>query len=387
MTERLYYTDSYLRDFTARIVDSAARPRLPRPHGLLPDLRRPALRHGLHQRRPPSSTSSTRATASPTASRRPVAAGPVDCAVDWTRRYDHMQQHTGQHLLSAVFEELFGLHTVSFHLGAESATIDVEGAAVDTRVLAETERRVNEIVYENRPVAVRFENAAEAQGLRKPSDREGTLRIVSIDALDRSACGGTHLRATGEIGAVLLRKTEKIRQATRVEFVCGARAVRRAHADYEALSKAAQLFSAPLDEVPASVAAQLESARAAEKAAKKGRNWNWPPITAATSTPRPRPMPDGARRVVTAARPRQPRGAPRRRPELHRAGQGRLPRRPRRSPSVLLATSADSGVDAGQLVKAAVTAAGGRGGGNARMAQGSVPDAQALAAVIEKLTF
>src|SRR5207302_1476791 len=110
-----------------------------------------------------------------------------------------------------------------------------------------------------RPVTVRFESAAEAQGLRKPSDREGTLRIVGIEGLDRSACGGTHVRATGEIGVVLLRKMEKIRQSTRVEFLCGARAVRRARADFDALTKTSQLFSAALDDVPAAVATQLEA--------------------------------------------------------------------------------------------------------------------------------
>src|SRR5258705_10437355 len=146
-----------------------------------------------------------------------------------------MQQHSGQHLLSAVFEEMFRLKTVSFHLGVDSATIDLEGGAVDSHMVVEAERRANQIVAENRPLSVRFEHAAEVEGLRKASEREGALRIVSIDSLDRSACGGTHVHATGEIGAVLLRKLEKIRQSTRVEFLCGARAVRRARADFDAL--------------------------------------------------------------------------------------------------------------------------------------------------------
>src|SRR5205807_7070718 len=104
----------------------------------------------------------------------------VECTIDWSRRFDHMQQHTGQHLLSAVFEELFRLHTVSFHLGAESATIDLEGGALDApRVLA-VERRCNELVFANLPVTVTFEDAATVQGLRKPSERTGTLRVVSI---------------------------------------------------------------------------------------------------------------------------------------------------------------------------------------------------------------
>src|SRR5204863_5832142 len=100
----------------------------------------------------------------------PLAAGGDDvaCAVDWRRRFDHMQQHTGQHLLSAVFEELFALHTVSFHLGAESATIDLEGGAVEPRKVLDAERRVNDLVFANLPVQVTFEAASEAQGLRKP---------------------------------------------------------------------------------------------------------------------------------------------------------------------------------------------------------------------------
>src|SRR4029434_2640281 len=121
-----------------------------------------------------------------------------------------------------------------FHLGAESATIDLEGGPVEVRMVTEAERRANQLVSEHRALDVRFEDAKAAQGLRKASEREGMLRIVSIDGLDRSACGGTHVRSTGEIGPILLRRTEKIRQSVRVEFVCGGRAVGRARADFEA---------------------------------------------------------------------------------------------------------------------------------------------------------
>jgi len=384
MTNRLYYTDSYLRDFTARVVGRADE---------LVYLDRTAFYPTSGGQ--PFDTGSIGGAAvievvdeGERIGHRVAGAvpdGPVDCAIDWARRYDHMQQHTGQHLLSAVFEEAFGLRTVSFHLGAESATIDLEGAPVEPRMLVEVERRANEIIYENRPVGVRFESAAEAQGLRKASDREGTLRVVSIDGLDRSACGGTHVRTTGEIGVVLLRKTEKIRQATRVEFLCGARAVRRARADFEALSKSAQLFSAALDEVPASAAALLETSRAGEKTARKlaldlaayrGRELY-------AETP---PGADGVRRAVQ----RLDRGNLE---ELRAVaqnftaqGKGVFVAALADPPSVLMATSADSGVDAGQVVKAVVAAAGGRGGGNARMAQGSVPAAEALAAALERLT-
>ena len=157
-----------------------------------------------------------------------------------------MQHHSGQHQLSAVFEELFVLHTVSFHLVAESATIDLEGGPVEARVVTEAERRANQVVSENRAMDVRFEDAGVAQGLRKASEREGTLRIVSIDGLDRSAFGGTHVRATGEIGPILLSRTEKIRQSVRVEFVCGGRADRG--------DEGQRILSAP----PATVLSELE---------------------------------------------------------------------------------------------------------------------------------
>ena len=389
MTERLYYTDSYLCDFTARIVESS-------PDGLTVYLDRTAF----------YPTSGGQPFDTGTIAGAPVievtdeeeriahrlahppsaaaAAGPTDCSVDWSRRFDHMQQHSGQHLISAVFEEQFGLKTVSFHLSAESSTIDLEGGPADARVLQQVELRANQIVWEDRPLAVLFEHASEAQGLRKPSEREGLLRIISIYGLDRSACGGTHVRSTGEIGAVLLRKSEKIRQATRVEFRCGARAIRRARADYEALAKTAQLFSMPLDEVPAAVSAQLEAARAVEKARRKleldltayqGRE-----LYAATV-----PSSDGLRRVSR-------RLASGSMEELRAIAQA-YTAQPKalfvatlaNPASILLAVSEDAGVDAGKALKAALAPDGGRGGGTPRIAQGSVADAALLDSVAARL--
>ena len=386
MTERLYYTDSYLREFQARVVERSADGRTiyldrtlfyPAAGGQPFDVGRIAgvavvevvdeeerIAHRL---------------AAPLA-----AAGEVAGEIDWARRFDHMQQHSGQHLLSAVFEELFGLHTVSFHLGAESATIDLEGGPVEARTVMEAERRANQVVSENRAMDVRFEDASEAQGLRKPSERAGTLRIVSIDGLDRSACGGTHVRTTGEIGPILLRKTEKIRQSVRVEFVCGGRAVRRARQDFEALTSIAQLFSAPLDEVAAMVAAQLEAAKASDRVRRKleldlaaylGKELYGTTV----------PDADGMRRAVQ----RLDRGNLE---DLRAVAQNFTAQTKavfvatlKDPPSVLLAASADSGVDAGKLLKAALTEAGGRGGGNPRIAQGSMPDAASLDAFVAKV--
>jgi len=269
-------------------------------------------------------------------------------------------------------------------LGAEISTIDLEGGALDSRGVLEAERRANEVVWENRAVSIGFQHAEEAQDLRKPSEREGTLRIVAIEGLDRSACGGTHVRATGEIGPILLRKLEKVRQTTRVEFLCGGRALHRARADFEALTKIAQLYSAPLDEAPALVAAQSEAARTQDKARRKleldlaahqGRE-----LYGSTD-----PGPDGIRRIAR----RFERGSLE---ELRAIAQSFTAQSKAvflaslaEPPSVLLAASEDAGIDAGKLLKAALTEAGGRGGGTARIAQGSVTSRALLDQVLAKL--
>jgi alanyl-tRNA synthetase len=385
MTERLYYADSYLRSFRAQVVEAAG-------DGLTVYLDRTAFY--------PASGGQPCDTGSIAGSvvldvvdegeriahrlSAPLAVEVADCAIDWERRFDHMQQHSGQHLLSAVFAGAFALHTVSFHLGADSATIDLEGGAADPRTVREAERRANAVVFENRALAVEFEDAAAASGLRKPSDREGTLRIVTIADLDRSACGGTHVRSTGEIGCVLIRKIEKVRETTRVEFVCGGRAVGRARADFEALSAAAQLYSVSLDDLSAAAAAHLETTRAADKAHRKlevelaayqGRE-----LYAATA-----PGSDGLRRYTR----RLERGGLE---ELRALAQS-FTGQPKSvfvaalndPPSVLLAVSADSGIDAGRVLKAALAETGGRGGGSPRVAQGSVGRLELLDRLLEKL--
>ncbi len=385
MTERLYYNDSYLRRFSANIAARSG-------DGLTVYLDRTAFYPTSGGQ--PFDTGVIGGSAVVEVAEEgeriahrvatPVAADAVECEIDWPRRFDHMQQHTGQHLLSAVFDSLFGLRTVSFHLGAEICTIDLEGGEVTASTVREAERRANELVCENRPVAVGFEDAAEAEGLRKASEREGTLRIVSIDSLDRSACGGTHVRYTGEIGPILARKVEKVRQTWRVEFVCGMRAIARARADYDALAKTAQLFSSALDQVPAFAASQIEAAHAAEKAVRKltlelalrqGKE-----LYDATE-----PGADGVRRISR----RIERGSLE---ELRAVAQSFTTQAKavfvaalEDPPSLLIAASEDSGVDAGKALKAALAEAGGRGGGNARVAQGSVADRDGLARALARL--
>jgi len=180
----------------------------------------------------------------------------VNCCLNWPRRFDHMQQHTGQHLLSAMFQERFGLPTVSFHVGAGLSTIDLRGPEPTEAVLEGAERAANQIIFEDRPVNVRYGTADEfAQlGVRKEVDRKGILRAIEIEAADLQPCGGTHVKRTGQIGVALVRRCTKVRQDWRVEFVCGGRAERVARHDFQLLREAAEKLScAPEDVVAASM--------------------------------------------------------------------------------------------------------------------------------------
>jgi alanyl-tRNA synthetase len=296
-----------------------------------------------------------------------------------------MQQHTGQHLLSAVLMDLYGIETAGFHLGAASSTIDVAAPVLEPEQVLAVEMRANERVAENRPVAIAFEGDSEALELRRATERQGSLRIVTIEGLDRSACGGTHVRSTAEIGPVLIRKLERIRGIVRIEFLCGLRAARRARADFDALDRIARVFSAPLDEAPALVEAQHEAASAAQKAHRRAAGelarYRGKELYLATA-----PGAEGVRRALQ----RRPSGALDE--ELHALARG-FTAQPKAvfvaliedPPAVLLAVSDDAGLNAGALLKMAVTKHGGRGGGSAQMAQGSVPAAELFEVLLADL--
>jgi alanyl-tRNA synthetase len=168
---------------------------------------------------------------------RELPLGAIDGCVDWGRRFDHMQQHTGQHLLSAMFQERFGLPTVSFHLGSDLCTIDLRGPEPSPDALRGAQRAANAVIFEDRPVNVRYGTAGQLaqRGVRKEVDRKGILRAVEIEAADLQPCGGTHVKSTGQIGLVLVRRCTKIRQDWRVEFTCGGRAERMATSDFHLL--------------------------------------------------------------------------------------------------------------------------------------------------------
>jgi alanyl-tRNA synthetase len=270
MTERLYYHDSYLRQFDARVLTSeqtaqgfevvlSATAFYPTSGGQPHDLgivggariqevveRDDEIVHRLDG---------------------PVTGERLECEIDWERRFDHMQQHTGQHVLSQAFVRAGKRNTVGFHLGADYVTIDLDAEGIGQQQLSEAEHLANTIIYENRPIAVRIvpETEVPALGLRKESERAGSLRVVSIEDFDVSACGGTHVRRTGEIGSIVIRKVVRVNRQTRIEFVCGRRSFVSGQRDLETLSLVARQFSVGLNEVPARVEKQIQEARQLRK--------------------------------------------------------------------------------------------------------------------------
>jgi alanyl-tRNA synthetase len=185
---------------------------------------------------------------------REVPLGSVAGCVDWARRFDHMQQHTGQHLISAMFQERYGRPTVSFHLGSDLCTIDLRGPEPTEEILEGGERAANQVISEDRAIAVRYGTAEEFAelGVRKEVQRSGILRAIEIEGADLQPCGGTHVKSTAQIGIILVRRCTKMRQDWRVEFVCGGRAARVARHDFQLLHRAAEWLGCAPEDVPAS---------------------------------------------------------------------------------------------------------------------------------------
>lgn len=200
---------------------------------------------------------------------RAIETGPVHGVVDWDRRFEHMQQHTGQHILSAAFEKVAGARTVSFHLGSDRSTIDLS-RDVPAAELSRVEREANRVVWENREVGVRFvsDEEAAAMPLRKEPRRTGRLRIVEVDQYDLSACGGTHVARTGAIGVVAVSGTEKYKGGLRVEFVCGGRALRAFGALRETVTGCIRQLSVLPAELPDAIARVQSDSRDLQRTVK-----------------------------------------------------------------------------------------------------------------------
>ena len=190
--------------------------------------------------------------------------------IDWPRRFEHMQQHTGQHVLSAAFDRLLQVRTVSFHLGSASSTIDL-AREVTAGEIARAELEANRVVWEDRPVTIRFADAEEAArlSLRKESKREGVLRLIDVEDFDVSACGGTHVARTGAIGIIAVAGSEKFKGGTRLEFLCGGRALAGFHALGDSVAASVRLLSVLPAELPAAHRAAADR-RARPEAAGQG---------------------------------------------------------------------------------------------------------------------
>ena len=277
MTERLYYDDPYKREFDAVVVSV-------QPHVADAGAARLAVRLD-------------RTSFYPTTGGQPfdtgrlgasrvvdviddesgdvvhVVEGPVPHAgeavhgvVDWARRFDHMQQHTGQHVLSAAFVGLFGVKTVSFHLGADISTIDL-AREVTPKEIAAAEDEANRIVWEDRPITIRYATAEEAAALslRKESARTGTLRLIDVEGFDLSACGGTHVNRTGAIGLIAVTAWERFKGGHRLEFACGGRVLVRFRTLRDVTTAAVRALSV----LPADVATGIERVQAELKEQKR----------------------------------------------------------------------------------------------------------------------
>lgn len=310
----------------------------------------------------------------------PVPNGPVRGSVDAPRRRDHMQQHTAQHLLSALAADRLGWETVSVHFGPVHSTIEFGVRAVTEGQLVELGREANRVVAEARIVTVAFEDSAVATGLRKAPARSGEIRVITIDGIDRSACGGTHVSRTSEIGPVLLLGTEKIRDHTRIGFAAGDRVLARTRQSDAVLAAVAREMGCAVAEVPTLASArQEELKRARELVSALEREVAVSRLRLLHETTVPGP--DGVKRILLRATGESPpllRHMAQLVAGLSRAVFVAIETAP---PTIYFATSADSGVDAGAGLKAAVGRAGGRGGGSARVAQGTAESA----AMIEPL--
>jgi alanyl-tRNA synthetase len=404
LTDRLYYTDSFLHEFEARVMSTAAfdnRPAVildrsafyPTSGGQIFDT-------GWLRSREDNSNSlrveevvedeHTGAVLHIVETDGMLQPGAVVRGIiDSERRRDHMQQHSGQHVLSAAFEKLYNYATVSFHMGDESCTIDLATDSVSPKQIKAAEQLANEIIADDRPVEIRFATLDEARtmGVRKiPAAEREKLRLIDIRDFDLNACGGTHVRSTGQIGTSLLRKSEKVRQGARVEFVCGLRAVATARRDFETLTEAAALFSTHIWDVPQQIRKWQEEIRSAQKAQHRMLE-----EVAELQAERLLHSAEqrGAQRLVVRHFANRDVGF------IKMLAQ-KLTKNSQvvallacggAQPSLVFAQTQGLGNDMGALMKQAVQSLGTRGGGNRDMAQGGAPDGErAESAMVEAAT-
>jgi alanyl-tRNA synthetase len=202
---------------------------------------------------------------------RAIEADTVHGRIDWPRRFDRMQQHSGQHILSQAFYEVVKGMTLSFHIGDEVSTLEIEVPKISDPDLDRVEARANAVLFEDREIKTYFvpEDRIGTVPLRKPPKKEGLIRVVEVSGFDYSACGGTHCRRAGEIGLIKVTKTDRIRNNLRFEFVCGERALRDYQEKNRTVRQAAAFFSVADRDVATTVGKSLTEIKALKKKARK----------------------------------------------------------------------------------------------------------------------
>lgn len=324
------------------------------------------------------------------ASEPPFAVGDViEGVIDWTRRYDHMQQHSGQHLLSQLFYQRCGCETVSVHFGSEEATLDLDVAALDPGCLEEIEQAANELAYYALEIHTYFvdDRTVTKLPLRRPPAVTGQIRIVEIDGFDYSACGGTHVHTTAEIAPIKLLRQERRRDQTRLTFLCGLRAFQDYRAKHRLLLESAALFSADPASVPTLTqrlhaqvrTLQRENALLQEQLLRHE-------VAALLATA---PQVQGAALVEHLAADR-PVDALKQMAALLRAQPqtiGLLASTAQEKLTVIFCRSDDLTVHVGNLLRDALAAFGGRGGGRPEYAQGGGVPAHVAADLLAYARF
>ena len=306
--------------------------------------------------------------------------------IDTSRRRDHMQQHTGQHVLSAAFVRLFNMQTVSFHMGDDYCSIDLDTPALTRDQIERAERHANEIILENRPVEIRFVTRDQAVnlGLRKlpPAERD-ELRLIDIRDFDLSACGGTHVNRTGQIGCILLRKTEKVRQGWRVEFVAGQRAVAMARRDFTTLTETAALFSAHIYDLPIQARKSLDEIRSLRK--QREQSLEELAEAQAASLLTQTPEENGRKFVISTFSDRDINFLKLLAQKITRLATKATALLGTTSPqpSLVFAQSVGQPSDLGALMKDTMAKFGGRGGGSKDMAQGGLPKPESVSPALD----
>ncbi len=311
----------------------------------------------------------------------PAPSGRVEGVVDWARRFDHMQQHHGQHLLSAAFERTLAAPTVAFHLGPETCTIDLDCPVprLDEAALRRAEAAANEAVWKDLPVLARDHSPEELAALPLRKEPVKGSRVVVVEGVDASPCGGTHPRRTGEVGAVAVLAAEKWGQGARVTFVCGGRVVRALATAGERLASVARALRCAPAEAPAAAARVAEESLARRKEAE-GLSRALATAEGERLAARPpgpvvarlEPPLSGAAALRTVAQALVSRG---RVAVLGGVEEGRG--------QLCIARPRGAGPNAGEVLREAVALLGGKGGGSAELAQGGGPEAARLAEALE----